>query len=146
MTATATKTSLTKWIHAASNFIALIPSRSVRQILAFFFFGVEFYITVAKFRKRKRKSLSLFTSSSKREIGYFHVVVVQWWQRNVLKSVMHVQSCCFANLNRFLFFPFSLMSPLSSLLKLPDGWPASLQKQPLKKLRDTIRLQSPSQE
>ena len=145
MTATATKTSLTKWIHAASNFIALIPSRSVRQILAFFFFGVEFYITVAKFRKRKRKSLSLFTSSSKREIGYFHVVVVQWWQRNVLKSVMRVQSCCFANLNRFLFFPFSLMSMLS-LLNHPDSWPASLQKQFQKKLRNTIRLLSPSRE
>ena len=36
--------------------------------------GVEFLNAVAKFRKRKRKSLSLFTSSSKREIGYFHVV------------------------------------------------------------------------
>ena len=35
------------------------------------------------------------------------------------KSVMHVQSCCFANLNLLLFFlPFSLPSP-SSLLKLP---------------------------
>ena len=31
------------------------------------------------------------------------VVVVQWWQRNVQKSVMHVQSCCFVNLN-LLFF------------------------------------------
>ena len=32
----------------------------------------------------------------KREIRHFHVVVVQWQQRNVQKSVMHVQSCCFA--------------------------------------------------
>ena len=31
---------------------------------------------------------------------------------------MHVQSCCFANLNLLLFWPFSLTSP-SSLLKLP---------------------------
>ena len=30
---------------------------------------------------------------------HFHVVVVQWRQRNVQKSVMHVQSCCLANLN-----------------------------------------------
>ena len=43
-----------------------------------------------KFRRR------LFTSSIKREIRNFHVVVVQWRQRNVQKSVMHVQSCCFA--------------------------------------------------
>ena len=35
-TATVTKTSLKKWIRAASNFIGLIPSRSVRQMLANF--------------------------------------------------------------------------------------------------------------
>ena len=28
---------------------------------------------------------------------------VQWRQRNVQKSVIHVQSCCFANLNLLLF-------------------------------------------
>ena len=33
-TTRATKTSLTKWICAASNFIALIPSRLIRQMLA----------------------------------------------------------------------------------------------------------------
>ena len=27
---------------------------------------------------------------------HFYVIVVQWRQRNVQKSVMHVQSCCFA--------------------------------------------------
>ena len=32
----------------------------------------------------------------KRDIKKFHFVVVQRWQRNVQKSVMHVQSCCFA--------------------------------------------------
>ena len=32
------------------------------------------------------------------KIRQFHVVVMQWQQRNVEKSVMHVQSCCFANL------------------------------------------------
>ena len=48
-TATATKTSL-------KNFIALIPSRSVRQMVANFS-GVEFLKTVSKFRRRKRKSL-----------------------------------------------------------------------------------------
>ena len=43
-----------------------------------------------------------FTSSIKREIRKFHVVV-QRWQRNLQKSVMHVQSYCFANLNLLLF-------------------------------------------
>ena len=33
----------------------------------------------------------------KLKIWSFHVVVVQGRQRNVEKSVMHVQSCCFAN-------------------------------------------------
>ena len=61
----------------------------------------------------------MFPSSTKREIRHFHVVVVQRQQRNVPKSVMHVQSYCFANLNRpIALLPFSLPSPWS-LLKLP---------------------------
>ena len=47
-------------------------------------------------RERKNRP-SLFTFSIKREIRHFHLIVVQWQQRNVQKSVMHVQSCCFAN-------------------------------------------------
>ena len=38
-----------------------------------------------------------FPYSSKLKIWSFHVVVVQKWQRNVQKTVMHVQSYCFAN-------------------------------------------------
>ena len=38
-----------------------------------------------------------FPSSKKLKIWSFHVVVVQGRQRNVQKSVMHAQSCCFAN-------------------------------------------------
>ena len=30
-----------------------------------------------------------------REIRHFHVVVVQWGQRNLQKRAMHVQNCCF---------------------------------------------------
>ena len=37
------------------------------------------------------------------KLGHFHVVVVQRRQRNVLKSVMHVQSCL-ANLSLLFFF------------------------------------------
>ena len=42
--------------------------------------------------------MSSFTSAKKHEIRHFHVVVVQRQQRNVQKSVMHLQSCWFANL------------------------------------------------
>ena len=45
----------------------------------------------------------VFPSSIKRK---FPAVVVQWRQRNVQKSLMHVQSCCFANLNLLLFCRF----------------------------------------
>ena len=40
----------------------------------------------------------MYMPSTKREIRHFNVVVVKQRQRNVQKSVMHVQSCCFANL------------------------------------------------
>ena len=60
----------------------------------------------------------MFTSAIKREIRKVHVVIVQWRQSNVQKSVIHLQSCSFVNLILLLFLPFSLPSP-SSLLKLP---------------------------
>ena len=68
--------------------------------------------------KEKESCCLVFPSSTKREISHFHVVVVQRRQRNVQKSVMNVQSCCFANINPFALLPFLLPSP-SSLLKLP---------------------------
>ena len=52
----------------------------------------------------------MFTSSIKRENRDFHVVVVQWRQRNVEKSVMHVQSCCFAY---YAFFFFADLVPVA---------------------------------
>ena len=45
----------------------------------------------------------MFPSSTKREFRHFHVVVVKRGQRNILKNVMHVQSCCFAN-QTYCFF------------------------------------------
>ena len=45
----------------------------------------------------------VFTSSIKRVTRTFHVVFVQRRQRNVQKSMMHVLSCCFANLVCLLF-------------------------------------------
>ena len=54
-------------------------------------------------KKKKVVACLAFTSSTKRENRHFRVVVVQWRQRNVnWKRVMHVQSCCFPDLNPLL--------------------------------------------
>ena len=45
----------------------------------------------------------VFPSSTKCEIRHSHVVVKQRRLRNVQKTVMHVQSCCFAKINLLLF-------------------------------------------
>ena len=73
-----------------------------------------------KVQEKKVESCGLlFPSSTKRELWPFHVnvVFVQRRQRNVQKSVMNVQSCCFACLDLLLFCRSS--SP-SSLRKLPS--------------------------
>ena len=54
-------------------------------------------------QEKKENCCLLFMSSTKREIRTFHVVIVQRRQRNVQKRVMHVNCCCFANLNLLLF-------------------------------------------
>ena len=53
--------------------------------------------------KKKESCRFVLPSSTKREIRHFHVVVVKRRQRNVQKSVMHVQSCYFANLNLLVY-------------------------------------------
>ena len=50
----------------------------------------------------------LFTSSIKFAIRHFHVIIVQGRQRNVQKSVMHVQSCCFAQ-QTYCFFEVAVV-------------------------------------
>ena len=75
--------------------------------------------------EEKESCCLVFPSSTKREIRHFHVVVVQRRLRNVQKSVMDVQSFCFARPIKpvSFFLPFSLPSPSpspSSLLKLPN--------------------------
>ena len=83
------------------------------------FSGVDFLKTVSKFRKRKRKSLSSFTSSTKREIRHFHVIVVKRRRRNVQKSATRVQSCCFLCRSKpVVLLLFSLSSPSSLRYKL----------------------------
>ena len=49
--------------------------------------------------KERKIRPRLFMSSIKletREIRLLHVIIMQWRLRNVQKSVLHVQSCCFA--------------------------------------------------
>ena len=53
--------------------------------------------------KEKESCCLLVPSSTKREIRQFHLVVLQRQKRNVRKSVMHVQSFCFACPNLLLF-------------------------------------------
>ena len=73
--------------------------------------------------KEKESRCLVFTFFTKREIRPFHLLVVNWRQRNVHKSVMHLQSCCLVNLNLLLFCPSrwrrrrrcSLFTCLSSL-------------------------------
>ena len=45
-----------------------------------------------------------FTYSLKRarEVRKFHISIVQRWLINLQKSVIHLQSCCFANTKRVL--------------------------------------------
>ena len=102
MTATASKTSLKKWTCAASNFITLIPSRLIVWMLAIFFEADSKGLHQSS-AKKKESCCLVFPSSTNREIRHFHVLVVQWRQRNVQKSLMHVQTCCFANLNLMFF-------------------------------------------
>ena len=101
-----TENSLKPWIRTFSNLIELIQFHLICQMLAKFS-KAESERNAFKFRKRKRKRkfCVVFTYSIKqaREIRKFHVAVEQRRLRNVQKSVMHVQSCCFANINLLLF-------------------------------------------
>ena len=98
------KNSLKKWIRTVSDLVDLVQFHLIYQMLAKFS-GVKSERTVFKLRKRKRNFCVVFAYSIKRasEIRKFHVAVVQRRLRNVQKSVMHVQSCRFANINLLLF-------------------------------------------
>ena len=101
------KTSLKKWIHTVSNIIDFIQFHLICQILAKFL-GLNPKGRYLSVQKGKEIFYVVFTCSIKRarEIRKFHVAVVQRRLRNVQKSVIHVQSCCFAYLNLLLFCHF----------------------------------------
>ena len=79
--------------------------------------GVEFQRTVSKFRKKNIFVLCSATNKAgarNQEVSWSSsAATAKKWK----KKLMHVQDCCFANLN-LLFFPFSLPSSWL-LLKLP---------------------------
>ena len=59
--------------------------------------------TASEFRQSVKFIALPFPLSSQLKIWSVHVAVVQGRLRNVQKSVMHVQSCCFAQINLLSF-------------------------------------------
>ena len=115
-TTTVAKTFPKKCIQTVSKFIALIPSHYC-QLMLMSLPGVEFSRTVSNFKKRILENRCLaFMFSTKRKIRQFYVVVILWQQINVQKSVIQVQSCCFANLLLRRFCCHHCRCFLSSLL------------------------------
>ena len=106
------KLELEKWIHIFSVSIVIIPTRLLCQMQANSS-GAVFLSTISKFTKRRKFCHCLLTFFTKREIRHFHVVVVQWQQRNVQKRWwrIHLQNCCFV-LSSYCNFYF-LMGPAS---------------------------------
>ena len=72
----------------------------------FFFFFRNWILKDCDLVHKKKKKVIVLSVHvlHKREIRKFHIVIVQWRQRNVQKSVMHVQNCCFASLNLLLLY------------------------------------------
>ena len=68
--------------------------------------------------KEKESCCLVFTSSTKREIRHFHVVVVQRRLRNAQKSVMYVHGCCFAY-SMYCFFAFLVVRWRQRLRRWP---------------------------
>ena len=92
-------------IRTVSNFIDFIPFHLICQILATLFQVLNPKGQDLSLQKGKENFHVVFTCSIKwaREIRKFHVAVGRRRLGNVQKSVMHAQSCCFANLNLLLF-------------------------------------------
>ena len=92
------KNSPKKWIRTVPNLVDLVQFHLICQMLAKFS-GVESERAVFKLRKRIFCVVFAYSIKRAREIRKFHVAVVQRRLRNVQKSVMHIQSCRFANKN-----------------------------------------------
>ena len=92
------KTSLKKWTRTVSDFDDVIQFHLICQMMAKF---SGFKSERTEFRKRKRKFLRCALLLGK--AGAWTLIVVQRRLRNLQKSVMHVHSCCFADINLLLF-------------------------------------------
>ena len=78
-----------EFVYCWRNFVGLNPK--------------EPYLSLEKEKENFCVVLTYFVKRV-REIWKFHVAVVQQRLRNVQKSVVHVHSCCFADINLLLFF------------------------------------------
>ena len=72
---------------ATRNTWELQQPRQWRRWILFFFSGVEFWDS-RWVREKKTNRCLVFTFSIIREIRNFHVVVSQWWKRNVVVSLI----------------------------------------------------------
>ena len=111
--ATTVRTSLKKWIRFLSVYIAIIPAHLHCQMQPNPP-GVEFLGTISKYSKRKFRRC-LFTSSVKREIRHFHVVVEQKRAEKCTKKHGARAKFCLL-IKPIVFLTFSL--PSASLMSL----------------------------
>ena len=106
------KTSLIKWIRRVSNFIDLVKCWQN-------FLGLNPKRPYLSLQKEKENFMLTYFVKRVRNIRKFHVAVMQRRLRTYKKNVMHVQGCCFADIN-LLLFTFSVCCHrrrcLSSLL------------------------------
>ena len=98
------------------NKFALLQTLSRLFHLDQFVKSCEFFLEFNSKRQYEFSRCLEFTSSTKRKIRHFHVVVAQWRWRNVQKSVVYMQSFCFANL--FLFYRVRCLSLLFCIVYL----------------------------
>ena len=106
-----------RFVFLPSFAFALIPSRSICQMLANFFPELNSKGLYLSSEQEKLNRCLVFTSFIKREKKNFYVIVVQWRQRNVQRSMLPGKVVVLLH-KPIAFLTFSLPSPLS-LLKLP---------------------------
>ena len=114
--ATATRTSLKKWICVLLVFTAIIPTTYFVECTRRTLLKLKFKWPYSSSEREIKFRRCLLTSPFKREIRHFHVEVVQKQERNVQKNVMHVQSCCLL-IKPFVFFSRSRCRPRRWILK-----------------------------
>jgi len=91
--------------------------------------------------KEKESCCLVLPSSTKREIRHFYPVAVQRWQRNVQKSVMQEQSCCFANIKLLFFCRSSFRRPCRCLSSPVNKWILGQNAEQYSKTYSTYREQ-----